>query len=123
MKGHFRRLPGFPDTVLAVTATGKIDSDAYEQELMPMVEEQIAKTGKVRLVYMLGDGFEGFTAGAAWDDARLGLLHIRDFERIAIVTDADWIAMGVKLFAPLIPADVQVFETDDLDDVKSWINA
>ena len=119
--GHFEVLDGFPDDVVAVSAKGRIDHDAYAKELHPMVDASVADDGKVKLFYVLGPEFEGFTAGAAWEDTKLGLSHWSDFERVAVVTDVGWVEMGVKLFAPLMRGRVRVFGMAEWDQAKAWV--
>ena len=120
--GHFEVLDGFPDDVVAVSAKGRIDHDAYAKELHPMVDALVADDGKVRLYYELGPEFEGFTAGAAWEDTKLGLSHWSDFERVAVVTDVGWVKKGVNLFAPLMRGRVRVFGMTDREAAKTWVS-
>ena len=47
--------------------------------------------------------------------------HPRAWKRVAIVSDADWLENGIKAFGWLMPGEVKVFETDDLDDAKEWL--
>lgn len=122
-KGHFRVLDGFPADVLAVEASGRIDHDAYVKELIPAVEAKIAAEGKLKLFYMLGAGFEGFTAGAMFEDGKVGFLHIAKFARVAVVSDIEWIGAGLRLFTPLIPCPVRVFPLADEAGARAWIAA
>lgn len=119
--GHFDVLDGFPADVVAVSARGKIDRVAYEKTLIPLIEARINAEGKVKLLYEIGDGFDGYTAGAMWDDAKLGLMHLAEFARVAVVTDIEWIRMGVKMFAPMMPAEVHLFHLAEREAAKSWI--
>lgn len=120
-KGHFEFLDGFPADVVAVEAKGRIEADDYENTLIPEIEARISKEGKVNLLYVLGPDFEGFSAGAAWEDAGLGLRHIGDFARVAVVSDKAWVRGAVRMFAPLVGAEVQAFRMEELDKAKEWI--
>ncbi|KEO50480.1 STAS/SEC14 domain-containing protein [Thioclava pacifica] len=120
-KGTFEFFTGYPTDVLAFEAVGEIDAEAYETQLIPAVEAKIAAEGKVKLLYVLGDRFEGFTMGAAWDDTKLGLSHLGDFGALALVTDTDWIRHGMKIFAPLVHAPLRVFHVAELEEAKAWI--
>ena len=120
-EGKFEILDDLPADVLAVRARGKITRADYEEVLIPAVKRMVQREGKVKLLYILGDGFEGLTTGAAWDDAKLGILHMGDFARIAVVTDVEWIRMGMKMFAPMLRAPVQVFHNAEIDAAKDWI--
>ncbi|HKK14495.1 MAG TPA: STAS/SEC14 domain-containing protein, partial [Gammaproteobacteria bacterium] len=84
-------IPDLPEGVLGFTAKGTVTADDYESTMIPAVEAAIARAGKIRFLYHLGEDFSGFEAGAMWDDARLGLKHLSAWERIAVVTDVDWI--------------------------------
>lgn len=114
-------LDGYPDNVIAIRAVGEVTSRDYEDRLIPLVRKMEAVHGGVRLLMQLGPDFENYTAGAMWDDARLGLTHWRSFERVAVVSDIGWITRGVKMFAPLMPGEVAVFPNDALDAAKAWI--
>ncbi|WP_170295170.1 STAS/SEC14 domain-containing protein [Paracoccus aestuariivivens] len=117
----YQLIEGFPDNVIAIRALGEVTSRDYEDQLIPLVREKAARLGKVRLLMQLGPEFEGYSAGAIWDDARLGLTHWRSFERVAVVSDIGWITRSVKLFAPLMPSEVAVFPNAAMDAAKLWI--
>lgn len=119
--GHFRFLEGYPDDVLAVEATGTLSVEDYETVLIPKIEHFIQQQGRVKVLCVLGPSFEGFTLGAAWEDAKLGLRHVGDFARFAIVTDKAWIRTGVRLMAPLLGAEVGLYHLQDMDAAKDWI--
>jgi len=122
-EGRFEILDGLPADVVGIKAHGKLTRAAYENELIPLIEARIAKEGKVKLLYVLGEEFEGFTAGAAWEDAKVGLLHLADYARIAVVSYVEWIRLGVKLFAPMLRGPVSVFGAAELEAAKAWIVA
>lgn len=121
--GSFSFLEGFPADVVAVSAHGHITREDYERDLIPRVLGSIRAEGRVKLFYEIGPDFSGFSAGAAWDDAKLGFLHLSDFARIAVVTDHEWIRLGTKIFAPLIPCPVHLFHVSERAAAKDWIEA
>ncbi|MEK6205359.1 MAG: STAS/SEC14 domain-containing protein [Amylibacter sp.] len=51
--------------------------------------EKIRMPGQIKLLYWCGKEFEGFTAGAMWDDTRFGLMHLGGFLKIAFVTGVE----------------------------------
>ena len=81
--------------VLTVTARGEISHEDYQKTLFPAVDRALQSGGKVRLLYVFPDQFDGFSARAALDDAKLGMKHCNDFEAIAVVTDHVWIKQAV----------------------------
>jgi len=118
---HIKILEGFPDRVLAIQASGVLNHDDYEQTLNPVIEQKINAHDKISLLYWCGEDFEGFSAGAMWDDARLGVMHLGDFAKVAFVTDVGWLRQSVKLFAPMLRAPVKVFYNADINEAKQWI--
>ena len=122
MAAHLEILDGYPADVLAVRASGEVRREDYEQVLIPAVEAKVKAEGRVKLLYILGPEYAGYTAGAMWDDAKLGFLHMGDFARVAVVTDVEWIRASIKIFAPLIPCPVHVFAVGELAAAKVWID-
>jgi hypothetical protein len=111
-----------PDRVLGLKAVGEVTSDDYQNVLVPALEDRLTKLKKVRLLYVLGNEFQGYTGGAAWEDAKVGMKHLSAFERVAVVTDVDWIRNMVKAFGFAIFGDVRVFDNDDVDEARKWIS-
>jgi hypothetical protein len=62
-----------------------------------------------------------YSAGAVWQDTKLGLGQLRTWDRIAVVTDEDWIENSIHALDWAIPGDIKVFDPDDLDDARRWI--
>ncbi|MGA2108542.1 MAG: STAS/SEC14 domain-containing protein [Syntrophorhabdales bacterium] len=116
-------IPDVPDNVVAVKATGKITGDDYETVLIPVIEEKLKKHDKIRLLYQIGPDIAGFTAGAMWDDAKVGLRHLTAFDKIAVVSDVEWITGVVKIFSFVIPALVRTFGNEDFLEAKAWVSS
>ncbi|MFZ1469280.1 MAG: STAS/SEC14 domain-containing protein [Paracoccaceae bacterium] len=114
------RLHTAPDNVLVFKASGRITDEDYKTVLIPAIEDRIKTDGKIRFVYVIGPECGGVDAGAVLDDALFGLHHWRDFERIGIVTDHDWIARAMRMFMPLMPARTRLFGIDQMQAALSW---
>ncbi len=114
---------GVGGSVIAFEAEGMVRGADYEEVMIPAVEAALASGDSVRMLYLLGEDFEGFTADAAWEDTKIGMRHASSFERIAIVTDSKLYGDAVKLFGRAMKAEVETFPTSDLDQAKVWIAA
>jgi hypothetical protein len=110
-----------PERVLGVKAIGHVSAEDYKTVLVPAIEEKLTQYKKTRLLYELGDEFEGYTGGAAWEDAKIGMKHLTSFERVAIVTDIDWVEKTIKAFGFVLPGEVRVFDDDDLEEARAWV--
>jgi SpoIIAA-like len=113
-------LPGFPGDVVAFSASGELTEDDYRKVLVPAVDEKLKGYRTVRLFFHLGPQFKGFTAGAMWQDAKLGISRWSHWGRIAIVTDVSWMTQAVRLFRPLFH-DLRIFHNAEYDAARVWI--
>ena len=114
-------IPNLPDNVLGFSAKGTVTADDYESVIIPAVEALFSRQGKVRFLYHLGTDFSGFEAAAVWDDTKLGLKHLTGWERMAVVSDVEWIRAAIRIFALAIPGDVRVFHNSELTEAIRWI--
>jgi hypothetical protein len=79
--------------------------------------------GNVRLLYLLGPRFGGFTSGAMWEDARVGLSEPLHWERVALVTDVEWMRQLSAAFGWMVPGRFKTFAGADLEGAKAWTAA
>jgi len=115
------KIPDLPDNVLGFTAKGTVTANDYQSVIIPAVEELFSRQGKVRFLYHLGEDVTGFEAAAMWDDTKLGLKHLPGWERMAIVSDIEWVRAAIKIFGLVIPGHVRVFHNNELAEATRWI--
>jgi hypothetical protein len=114
-------LRDFPDNIVAFAAKGRVTRQDYESVLIPALEEALRRPGKVRCYYELGAEFSGMEAGAMWEDFKIGAEHLTRWERVAVVTDMDWIRRAVSMFGFLVPGEFRVFATSEASEARRWI--
>ena len=113
-------IDGLPDNVVGLEAVGEIEASDYTTVLDPAVAAALKNNDSIRLLYVLGDEFDGYSAGAMWQDTKVGVSHWSKWERMAIVTDHGAYADGVKVFGWIIPGEIKVFSVADLEAAKVW---
>lgn len=116
-------IDGLPADVIAYEVNGTLTSRDYQDILIPEVEDKLKTHDKIKILVVLGEAFDGATAAAMWDDVRLGLSNLTAFSKLAVVSDIGWVRHGAKIFGPLIPAQMLVFDTAQIDDAKEWIKS
>jgi hypothetical protein len=114
-------LEGFPEGVVAVVAKGRVTRRDYDEVLVPAVEAAFGRRDKVRCYYEIGGEFSGIDAGAVWEDFRVGFGHLAGWERIAVVTDVDWIRLAINFFRFLVPGEIRMFPTSAAAEAQRWI--
>lgn len=116
-------ITGLPDGVVGVSATGEVTRHDYENVLVPAVESVLATHDRVRILYVLGTGFTGFSGGAVWQDGKVGAEHWSRWERCALVSDEAWLRQSVQFLGHLMPGEVRSFMLDDRDSAEAWVSA
>jgi len=114
-------LPESEGNILGVQATGQLTDADYTDIWVPMLEAIIDQYGKVRALFYMDAGFEGWEASALWDDAKFGLKHNDDFEKIVIVGGPGWVRWSIKLMIPFLKCQVKMFHSSQLEDAWEWI--
>jgi len=116
-------LDGFPKNIVAVACSDQVTRSDYDKVLVPAVEQALKGNENIRLYYQIGRDFAGIDAGAMWEDFSIGMEHLPRWERIAVVTDVEWIGVAVKAFGFLMPGKVRVFSLVDMVEARRWISA
>lgn len=115
------RMAELPDHVVGFTAIGKVTGEDYESVLIPAVEAGLERHAHLNLLYHIGPDFDGFDAGAVWNDTKVGLKHLTAWKRVAVVTDVDWIRGAARAFGFVMPCHVRVFENVGLGEARIWV--
>ena len=116
-------LPNFPEHVLAFVCRGRVTKADYDAVLVPAVVRALERHQKVRLYYETAADFAGFDAGAVWEDFKVGMEHLTRWERVAVVTDVEWIKQTMRFFSFLMPGAMKAFPFAEAAQARAWIAA
>jgi hypothetical protein len=114
-----KELNELPANVIGFEVTGKVLAQDFLDVVLPAFE-RAAKAGEFRAVIVISQ-FNGMSSGALWEDLRLGVPHLRDWKRIAVVTDIDWIVHLTHLFGWMTPGEVRVFPLAERVQAIGWV--
>ena len=114
-------LTGFPDNVVAVSCEGRVTRKDYDSVLIPAVTTAVHRHTKVQVYYEITSRFTGMDAGAMWEDFLVGMEHLLRWERVAVVTDIEWIRHTVNMFRFLLPGKIRIFADSDAAAARAWI--
>jgi SpoIIAA-like len=117
------KLKDLPRGIDGVRAVGTVSRDDYEQVFAPLLDEARRAGRRIRFLYQFGSEFQGFTPGAAWEDAKIGLRSMRLFDGCAIVSDIGWARESARLIGFLVPCPVQVFANQKLGEAIEWLRS
>ena len=114
-------IAGLPAPVVGLRVSGEVTRADYERVLRHAVAEVREGRDKIRLLYVIGEDFDGYSMGAIWEDAKLGSHSLLAWERIAVVTDVGWIRHLMAAFGWMIHGEIRVVATAAEDEARAWI--
>ncbi|MGB0129674.1 MAG: STAS/SEC14 domain-containing protein [Rhodocyclaceae bacterium] len=79
---------------------------------------QTQSDGPANLLFDLRE-MADFTLDVAWEEIKFSRQHPKDFKRIAVLTDSEWVAWSAWLSQIFVEADVEVFH--DEQEARSWL--
>jgi hypothetical protein len=74
--------------------------------------------GAVNLLFDLRQ-MADFTLDLAWEEIKFSREHPRDFGKIAVLTDSQWVAWSAWLSQIFVDADLRVFR--DEQEARDWL--
>lgn len=116
-----RMLEGLPAGVVGFEAIGEVRGSDYRQVLDPALEKAITEYGNVKVMYLLGHEFTGYTMPAMFDDAAVGTREWSHWAKIAVVTDAEWVRGAVHAFAWILPGRIHIYPVAERAAAEAWL--
>jgi hypothetical protein len=120
------QLTDVPAGTLGFRASGKITSDEYRRMMEP-IYAALERGEKLNIYFELAGDFHGLDLGALWQDVQaagsVGLKHRSSWERMALVTDKDWVRYGASAFGWLAPGELRLFEPSEREEARAWLGA
>lgn len=106
------------DRRISIAVLGEFTlSDFQEFEELVLYKVQFA--GPVSLLLDLREMIS-FTVDLAWEEVKFSRQHATDFDRIAVITDSQWVAWSAWLQQLFVNADLRVFT--DITAARSWMD-
>ncbi len=105
------------ENLISVAVFGEFTLADYK-EFEEMVNYKLKFGGPVNLLFDLRD-MADFTLDVAWEEIKFSRQHARDFVKVAVITDSQWITWSAWLTQIFVDARVLVF--DDEAEARTWI--
>jgi hypothetical protein len=102
---------------VSVSIFGEFTLGDYK-EFEEVVNFKVKFEGPVDLYFDLSQ-MASVTLDVAWEDIKFARAHAHDFNRVAVVTDSEWVTWSAWLSQTFVNADVEVF--DNAEDAKAWL--
>ncbi|KXJ49834.1 STAS/SEC14 domain-containing protein [Neptuniibacter pectenicola] len=115
-------LPETTGDIIVLQANESLTQDDYTQTFIPLFEHVKNTHPTVRLLITFAPGFEGFEAGALWEDLKFGSTHANDFYRIAIVGGSEWMEWISNVAECFMDGEIRHYKITQLLEALRWIN-
>jgi len=99
----------------------KVTAEDYEEILIPAIKKQLKITPKLKVLYHVDQDFDSYEFQAMVDDAKAGMEFFSNWEKIAVVSDIDWLVNSVKLFSFMLPGEIKTFSNKEIEKAKEWL--
>ena len=111
-----------PAGIVGVRASAEVSKDDYDNVIVPLLAEAKREGRRVRFLFHIGAEFQRFTPSAALEDARIGMQYERTFERLAVVSDLDWVKAAATFTSTIAPCPVRMFANAQLQKAAEWLS-
>lgn len=116
-----KRMNDMPEGTIGFEAIGEVDDDDWEEAVEPVLKALIASGGKVRMLYVLGPRSREVEGDAMSADVGFRARHASSFERVAVVSDEDWMRPALSALSFLMPGKAKGFRTTEVQSAKRWL--
>src|SRR5437868_8860219 len=116
-----RTISDMPAGTIGFEAIGEVEDDDWEEAVEPVLRQEIADGRKVRLLYLLGAQARDVDREAMAAETGFRARHASSFDRVAVVSDEDWIRPAVRALSFLLPGKARGFRVHDLAAAKAWL--
>ena len=116
-----RRITDMPAGTLGFEAVGEVEDDDWEEAVEPVLRREMAEGQKIRLLYLVGPDAREIEGEAITADTGFRARHATSFERVAVVSDEDWVRPALRALSALLPGKARGFRVHDLEAAKAWV--
>ena len=118
-----RQMTDMPAGTIGFEAVGEVEDDDWEDAVEPVLRREIADGRKVRLLYLLGPESRDVDGDAMQADTGFRARHASSFDRVAVVSDEDWMRPALRALSFMVPGKAKGFRVRELADAKTWLSA
>jgi SpoIIAA-like len=116
-----RAMNDMPPGTLGFEAIGELEDDDWEAVVEPVLRADIAAGRRIRMLYLIGARARGVDDDAMRADASFHARHATSFERVAVVSDEDWMRPVLRALSAVLPGRARGFRVRDLGGAKDWL--
>jgi len=107
--------------VFALRASGHVTAQEYAEIVRPAFADFVEAVEHLRALVILERGFT-YERGGDWGDAADGVLQLKQWQRLGVVTDDGRIRRLAPFASLYVPGSVRAFPLDRLPHAVAWLS-
>lgn len=115
-------LNDFPPYVAAYKATGQVSKEEYEQVVMARINEVARQYGKINFLVLMATDVSDYSFGSLVDYVKMTFNHFKEWNRLAVVSDAQWVNKVYEALGGLVYGKVKSFRINEYEEARQWIS-
>ena len=107
------------DDVVGVELSESVGATDF-RAMTELLAETASQHGPIRLLVKV-DRLEDVAPLALWEEFKFAIEHVKELERIALVSDSALHEAYVKIVDPILPGKMRHFEVEEIEPAWRWI--
>jgi len=116
-----KKMRDMPIGTVGFEAIGKVEDDDFEDVVEPVLRAEIAAGRKIRLLYLLGPELREYEGDTLAEEMKFAARHPTQYERVAVVSDEDWLRPALRVLSVLVPGQLRAFPVARLAAAREWL--
>jgi hypothetical protein len=116
-----RPVTDMPAGTIGFEAIGDVEDEDWEHVVEPVLRQAIAEGRNVRLLYLFGPSADEVEGDALKAGAGFRARHAGSYERVAVVSDENWVRPALRALSFIFPGKTRGFRVRDLAAAKAWL--
>ena len=117
-----KQMRDMPMGTVGFEAHGEVEDDDFEHAVEPVLRAEIAAGRKIRLLYLLGPGMKEYEGDTLGKEMKFAARHPTAYERVAVVSDEDWLRPALRVLSVLVPGQLRAFPVAQLAEARDWLS-
>lgn len=105
--------------VLRIHVYGKLGKQDVDH-LAAQIGRLVKRYGRIRVLLELHD-FQGWSASAFWEELKLELRHYGEIERLAVVSEQNWLPDLSQFVQPLASTESRRYDMNEKQAARQWV--
>ena len=116
-----KKMRDMPIGTVGFEAIGKVEDDDFEDVVEPVLRAESAAGRKIRLLYLLGPELREYEGDTLAEEMKFAARHPTQYERVAVVSDEDWLRPALRVLSVLVPGQLRAFPVARLAAAREWL--